>query len=442
MDQVANRVETPVWLDPRAIALLLAASLTTMANATISPALAGLEEMFADHPHAALLTRLLVPAPSLTVVLFAPLAGWAADRYGRRPLLLAGVILFVVTGCAGLFLPDLTAIFASRLALGIAVAMIMTTQTALIGDYFTGDRRNAMTGLQVSARNFGGFVFIALAGWLAIASPRLPFAVYGLAAVFLPLMWMSILEPPIRKVENQSASRGAADGHVRWIPLICALAFLQMLTTMIFFMMPTQLPFFFDALGHDSAAMTGAGLGALTLAGGCAALFFARIKRAIGFAGAYGLGYGLMAAGFLLLPAGFGPIFAGLTAIGIGFAIVMPNFVAIALTLTPAHRRGLVGGLLTTSVFVGQFVSPFISLPSIATFGYDATFQATGLLLVALTLVATCFALMDAWRLRNSMIIGTGPSVHPEAAREKPLTGSKPGDQPVSAGRSSGSLRG
>ena len=67
-------------LDRRAVALLLAATLTTMANAAISPALPGLEARFAEHPHAALLTRFLVPAPSVAVVLIAGWAGLLADR--------------------------------------------------------------------------------------------------------------------------------------------------------------------------------------------------------------------------------------------------------------------------------------------------------------------------------------------------------------------------
>jgi MFS family permease len=135
-----------VWRDPRAIALLTAASLTTMANATISPALPGLERLFAQDSNAAMLVRLLVPAPSLSVAVFAPFAGLVADRYGRRRMLLAGVVLFVIAGCAGLFLPDLPTIFASRLVLGVAVALIMTAQTALIGDYFTGSDRSALSG--------------------------------------------------------------------------------------------------------------------------------------------------------------------------------------------------------------------------------------------------------------------------------------------------------
>ena len=69
--------------DPRALALLLAASLTVMAAATISPALPGLQKQFPDTAETAYLIRLLVPAPSLAVVLTAALCGIAADRIGR-----------------------------------------------------------------------------------------------------------------------------------------------------------------------------------------------------------------------------------------------------------------------------------------------------------------------------------------------------------------------
>ena len=43
-------------------------------------------------------TRLLVPAPSLSIALLAPLAGLTADRFGRRRLLLAGVMLVADNG--------------------------------------------------------------------------------------------------------------------------------------------------------------------------------------------------------------------------------------------------------------------------------------------------------------------------------------------------------
>lgn len=390
MEAILVSKQIPVWQDRRAIALLMAASLTTMANATIAPALPGLERLFAGDPDAALLTRLLVPAPSLAVAIVAPLAGIAADRIGRRSLLLVGVVLFVISGCAGLFLPDLPTIFASRLVLGIAVALIMTAQTALIGDYFSGDDRNALTGLQISARNLGGLVFILTAGWAATLSPRLPFAIYGLAAALLPLMWLVIVDPP-RLPPAGSGKLAAQSDHQRsWRLPLTLLVLLQGATNMIFFVMPTQLSFFLDTQGYDSAIMTGSALGVLMLSGGGFALLYPRIQRAVGYAGIFALGYGAMALGFLLLvTASTAPsIFGAVAAIGVGYALVSPSFVALALNLAPAQKRGLAGGILTASIFIGQFCSPLISTPFIAGYGYVLLFGGTAALLAIMTMIA------------------------------------------------------
>ncbi|WP_265519538.1 MFS transporter [Nitratireductor luteus] len=385
-----------VLSDPRALALLFAASLTTMANATISPALGGLSELFADHPNARFLTTLLVPAPSLTVIFCAPLAGLAVDCFGRRWLLLIGILLFAITGSAGLYLADLTSILVSRLALGLAVAMIMTAQTALIGDYYEGSALKRLAGLQVSARNFGGFTFITLAGWLAATSPRLPFAVYALPILLLPLVWRTVAEPAIRRGRAAPSGQSLASLGEKWIGPIMRLAALQMATTALFFIMPTQLPFLLDARGYDSASGTGIVLGALTLAGGLAALTYSRVSGRIGAIGAFAAGYLLMALGFagLASSAQFGAMLAGAIAIGLGFALVMPNFVTLALTIAPAERRGVAGGILTTSVFVGQIVSPFATTPMIHTVGYAWTYAAAAGLVLCLAMASGAIALL------------------------------------------------
>lgn len=393
----------PVWRDPRAITLLMAASLTTMANATISPALPGLERLFADDPNAALLTRLLVPAPSLCVALFAPLAGLVADWRGRRQMLLAGVILFVIAGCGGLFLPNLPAIFASRLVLGVAVALIMTAQTALVGDYFTGDDRSALSGLQISARNFGGFVFISLAGWCAAMSPRLPFAIYGLAAAFLPLMWKVIVDLPRIPHDPGAKPEDSLPKPSSWALVFALLVLLQAATNMIFFIMPTQLSFFFEAAGYRSAVMTGSALGVLMLSGGCVALLYSRVNRVIGYTGIFALGYGAMSLGFLVLslPATALAPFMGVAAIGAGYALVSPSFVTLALKLAPLPRRGVAGGVLTASVFIGQFCSPLLSTPFIAAYGYEGLFHSTALLLAVMAVAVVlkgCGDWIQGWK--------------------------------------------
>lgn len=369
MELTSELDERPVWRDPRAIALMMAASLTVMTAATISPALPGLERQFASQEANAFLIRLLVPAPSLAVVLVAPWCGAIADRSGRRRMLLLGLVLFVIAGSAGLVLPTLPLILASRLCLGAALAMIMTAQSALLGDYFAGKALHAVSSGQVSARNIGGFVFIVTAGLLATVGPRLPFAVYALPAFALPFFWRVITDPPRSTPVAEKQVTSSAWGSQR---LVLLLAFGQMIVTMLFFVMPTQLPFFLSEEGYSSPAVTGAALGALMLAGGAAALCYPRIQGAFGNAGNWACGFGLMAAGFATLVTieAEAAVFLGCAAIGGGYALTIPGFVALSLGLTPPGRRGKTGALLTGSVFLGQFLSPFVSNPAIAEWGW------------------------------------------------------------------------
>lgn len=378
--------------DPRALALLLAASLTVMAAATISPALPGLQRQFPDTPANAYLIRLLVPAPSLAVVFTAALCGLAADRLGRRPLLLTGVTLFALAGSAGLFLQDLHLLLASRLVLGVALAMIMTAQSALLGDYYSGAALHALTGAQVAARNFGGFAFITLAGGLASLSSRLPFAIYALPALLLPFFARAITEPT-RPKNSTTARQGTGDQG--WLLPVIFLSLGQGAVTLIFFTMPTQLPFYLEWRGHDAPVLTGAVLGTLMVTGGIAAMRYSRIRKAIGDAGTLATGLAAMGLGFAVLTgsAQVPLAFSGAAAVGVGYALAIPGFTARALELAPPGRRGATAALLTASVFLGQFLSPLLSIPAIAIWGWRASGFGLGTLLGAAALAAAILAL-------------------------------------------------
>jgi MFS family permease len=74
--------------------------------------------------------------------------------------------------------------------------------------------------------------------------------------------------------------------------------------------------------------------------------------------------------------------------IGAGYALVSPTFAALVLNVVPAERRGLAGGILTASVFIGQFCSPLLSTPAISGFGYEGLFRGTAVLLATMVLAA------------------------------------------------------
>lgn len=379
--------------DPRAVALLLAASLTILSNMLISPGLPGLQASFPDNPNAELLTRLLVTAPSLLVAISAPFAGAAADRFGRRNQLLFGAALFSVAGCAGFVLPSLESILASRLVLGFAVALVMTSQAALIGDYFSGAERGRFMGLQIAAVNYSGFAIVGFAGWLAGHSPRLPFLIYMLGALYLPFLWIAVKE-----VRREPASEAHApdpqrtmglDGQPGWKLTLSVIVLLSGLSFVLFYMVPTQMPFYLALIGYEDPSAPAQVLAMVTLAGGTASLTFGPLRSLLGPGLTPALGFVSMAAGFAVLDVAHSMTFISLGAlcIGAGFGFTMPTFFALALDIAPAARRGTASGVITTSIFLGQFLSPFFSTPLISAYGYETSFAVGAVLLLVMAVV-------------------------------------------------------
>lgn len=386
----APAAQSTLLRDPAAISLLIAGVLLITANNTISPALSGLEAQFADTPNAGMMIRFLVPAPSLTVALFAPFIGRLVDSIGRRPMLAAGVALFALTGGAGALLPELWMILAARLLMGVAVAMVMTAQAALIGDYFAGHRRSAFMGMQMSAKNFGGLIFIALSGWIAGISPRLPFLIYAAAILVLPLVWIAFRDkaPGAEPMNTGNPTAGDHPATIRtsWKPAVIGIAALQAAATVIFFFMPTQTPFYAEHLGLPPASTTSWTLGSAMFIGGIVALSFAKLSDRFAPATVLALAFAMMAAGFasFQMASGLPLLMLAGALLASGYGLVMPSLMAVVLNITPAAHRGLGVGMLTTGLYLGQVVSPFVSQPMIATLGWSGSYFAGCLFFLAL----------------------------------------------------------
>jgi MFS family permease len=365
------------------VTLLLASSLTIMAGATISPSLPAIESHFHYAWHADMLTRLVLTLPAIMIVFSAPIAGRLSDRYGRRPVIVASAILYGFAGMSGLVADSLVGLLIGRALLGIAVAGIMTTSTALAGDYFAGPARDRFIGLQVASNGFGGLAFLLAGGLLADQHWRAPFAIYGLAFLLLPAIIAFI---GAKASEFAAATPKVAQALPQAkapFPLwaLCLIAFLNFVS---FYLLPTQLPYYMRELGLVGSTLSGLAIGLSPLFGAITSLLFGRLKQRFGTAGLFVLGFLMMSSGHLAL--GLAPnyavVLAGVIVSGLGMGIVMPNFSTAALALATPATRGRVAGLLSSAIFSGQFLSPVFSQPLQLAYGYAAVFMlSSGLLL-------------------------------------------------------------
>lgn len=367
--------------------LLLSSSLTVMAGATISPSLPAMRDHFAATPNVDYLVRLVLTIPALFIALSAPFVGTIIDRFGRKTLLALSVLLYGLAGGSGAVLNEIGLILLSRILLGFSVAGIMTTATALIADYYVGATRAQFLGFQAAFMNLGGVVFLFLGGGLADLSWRLPFLVYLLALLLLPFVTLVLPEP--NRTTNIQASSVPAGGSFPW--RILSLTYVvALLSQIVFYLLPVQLPFYLRQLANVSASQIGMALALVTLFSAISAVNYKSIKARLSFMSIYTIAFLSIAVGYTIVSfvSTYSAVLIGLAIAGVGLGLLVPTMNVCLTSSTPENVRGRVLGGLTTALFLGQFISPIVSQPLSTVVGLDLTYRLAGGLMLGLAAIA------------------------------------------------------
>ena len=378
----------PINSLPVKITLLLVSTLPVMSGATIAPSLPVMREHFANVANIDYWVRLVLTAPSLFVALGAPFAGFIIDQLGRKPLLALTLLVYGLAGSSGLWLNSLELILLGRALLGLSVAGIMTTATTLIADYYTGSARTKFFGLQAAFMALGGVMFLSFGGFLADVSWRMPFLIYSVALLLLPLVLLILPEPN----RNSQSSARQSDPQAKSVSLPLGLVVLTygiaLLAQVVFYMVPVQLPFYLQALTNASASQSGLAIALSTLFAAISSISYQRIKARLSFMSIYELAFLSMGVGYGLISManGYGIVLLGLASTGFGLGLLLPNMNLCLTSITPDVLRGRALGGFTTCFFLGQFISPLLSQPLSQQVGLGTAYGLAGVLLMALAL--------------------------------------------------------
>ena len=178
------------------IALLLPCTMAVMAVVSLTAVVPLMTEHFKDVPNADVLVPLVPVLPSLFFFLFAPIAGWIADRVGRRALLIVGLSVYGCVGVVPTLVNDLHEILVSRAFVGICEAIILTVSTTIICDYWKGQARERWIAGQTAVSQVSAIV-IAVAGGVmgSIFGWFGPFYLYLSSWVLALAIWAFTWEP-------------------------------------------------------------------------------------------------------------------------------------------------------------------------------------------------------------------------------------------------------
>ncbi|MDM5272709.1 MFS transporter [Sulfurovum sp. zt1-1] len=361
--------------------LLLLSMTTMMSNVAIVTSLPHLKDHFPDIAQIEFLSRMMLTLPSLAIAILAPFLGHLLHRFKRTHALMAALLFFSLAGSAGLYLPDIYSLLLSRFSLGIAIAVLMILTTSLVGDYFQAEERHRYMGLQSAFTSVGGLLFLLAGGILSDIDWRYTFGIYLVGVLFLPLVFLYIKEPSHYHVLGDEQSV-----HPKLFK-IYLLAFILML---IFYILPTQMPFLMmNHFGADGK-LTGMIIAMAFIFNALGAISFSRFKKSYDFKRIYMIGMTIVAVGFLLIGNVHNVYLFFFTSpiLGFGGGLLMTNITAWMLHLAHESKRVKSSGYLTSSLFMGQFFSPIVFHPAVDYFGVQHFFVVTGMILGGLVLAA------------------------------------------------------
>ena len=343
---------------PQGLILAGQAILPTMGPLLLVPAVPLLFDAFGTIPNARFWVPLLLTVPALCIALFAIPAGWLGDRIGRRRTLMIALLFYGIAGVAPLFLSSFAAIFASRVLLGLAEAIIITLSATMIGDYFQGIQRARWLAMISTIATFSAVLLLLIGGALASEFGwRGPFAAYGISLLFLPLMLIFTWERSPAEHVAQVAEPPAIFPR-RHLILTAAVT---LFGSSLFYTLAVQQSLGLTELGVRDPARIGLLSALASLANPVGTLVFRRFAEAATWR--------LLTAAFMILgvallwmgTARSDVMFAAAAGLGLfGAGILMPTLITWTMRELPFTYRGVGTGIFQSAFSFGQFASTLL----------------------------------------------------------------------------------
>ena len=180
------------------VVLMLSVFTVSMGYGVILPLLPYLIERLlgtgGDAAQVSRATGLLTGLYTLSLFLFAPVWGRLSDRYGRRSILLIGLIGFSATMLTFAFIENLSAVYAERFLSGLFAAGVTPVALAAIGDLAATEEARARRLTFVSLAGISGFLLGPMLGVLmANGFANMFRSVGAVGSLALPLAGTAVL---------------------------------------------------------------------------------------------------------------------------------------------------------------------------------------------------------------------------------------------------------
>jgi predicted MFS family arabinose efflux permease len=331
-------------------------------------------------------------------IVLAPVMGILADRVGRKPIIVGGLVIFGIAGVAVGLTTSFTVVLGLRAIQGIGYAAIIPIGTALLGDLYTRSREATAQGLRASSIQLTNIVSPPLAGGLVFLSWRFPFFLYALAFAVALMAWRVLPETDTEQLALGMYAQDLVDLISK--PALATVLFSFVVRFGSIFMFLTYISVLLSRTINASAATTGfvvslyalIALVTATQAGRVVVTWDSFVILSCGLLISSG---GIALMGIVVV---FPSIIVGSIIVGIGTGLSAPIQKSLVTQLAPQSLRA--GAVSSAVIFqnVGSTAGPFLTGIALERLPITTTFVIFGVV----GMVASAGILVVAWLFQFS----------------------------------------
>lgn len=307
----------------------------------------------------------LTAAFAFTQLIFSPFTGRAADKFGRKIIIVIGLFIFAFSELLFGLGKTIEVLFLSRMLGGMAGAFIMPAVTAFIVDITTNKNRARSLGYMTAAINFGFIIGPGIGGVLAEIATRLPFFIAAVLGLISAVLSIFMLNEPEKVTETAADKTEVTTSNFRKI--FTPIFFIAFLVIFVSSFGLAAFESFFSLYFDRKLGFTPADI-AIAIAGGAIIGTFAQIVLFEPLTRRYGelniIRVSIIYTAILVFVITFLESYWGVMAIAfiifIGFDLIRPA-VTTFLSHIAGNNQGFAGGMNSFFTSLANVIGPVIA---------------------------------------------------------------------------------
>lgn len=184
---------------------LLSVSLVLTATSSIAICLPTFSQMYPVEQSS---IELLIPIPSLAVMIMMLLTDKISSVIGKKRTVQLGLIIIAVSAFISASAFNYEIMLLSRIILGVGLGLCNALAVSLIAEFFTGDECATMMGIRNACEGLGQSILTFIAGLLFLLSWRNVFFIY-LAAIPILLLFSAFVPNDKPRAKEEKAAEDA-----------------------------------------------------------------------------------------------------------------------------------------------------------------------------------------------------------------------------------------